>query len=202
MRHKRKPGYFHYCYFFLGNCTHTSDWVGLFWLLCCLWKSVTNSECRGTISLYSIWPAPVARGNTPGIAFSFFLSYFLISPCFCRLSVPFYNWVHSKPHHPATESVCGSTVVARSPFYTAVTIRPSGGNRNVHETCPHAVGMSLRIRAEGKCWRFLDMTWLSPNEHHAGAGVNSCESFWTHPCSIFQKAPIVTTICPVRLHVF
>lgn len=67
---------------------HTSDWVGLFWLLCCLRKSVTNGECSSTISLYSIWPAPVARGNTPGIAFSFCLSYFLISQHCCRLSAP------------------------------------------------------------------------------------------------------------------
>lgn len=87
MRHKMKPGYLHYSFFFfLENCIHISDWVGLFWLLCCLRKSVTNRECSSTRSLYSIWPAPVARGNTPGNAFSFCLSYFLISQRCCRLS--------------------------------------------------------------------------------------------------------------------
>lgn len=60
----------------------------MFWLLCCLRKSVTNRECSSTISLYSIWPAPVARGNAPGIAFSFCVSYFPISQHCCRLSVP------------------------------------------------------------------------------------------------------------------
>lgn len=83
-----KLGYFHSYFFSLQNHTHTGlyDWAGFFRLFCRLQKSVTNRECSSTISLYSIWPLPVAIGNTPGIAFQF-LSYFLISQHCCRLSV-------------------------------------------------------------------------------------------------------------------
>lgn len=158
-----KPGYLHYCFFFLENRIHTSDWVGLFWLLCCLWKSVTNRECSSTISLYSIWPAPVARGNTPGIAFSFCLSYFLISQHFCRLSVLSATEAAQSPTAPASEAVCGGAVVAHSPFYTVVTIRLSGGNRDVRETCRRA-GTSESVHpCREQMLRFLDIDWGQMN---------------------------------------
>ncbi len=173
MRHKTKPGYLHCCFFFLENCVHTSDWVGLFWLLCCLWKSVTNRECSSTISLYSIWPAPVARGNTPGIAFSFCLSYFLISRHFCRLSVLSATEAAQSPTTRAAEAVCGSAVVAHSPFYTVVTIRLSGGNGDVHKTCRRAC-MLVCIRAVEQMLE-ISWQWLRPNEYHDRAEVNSCE---------------------------
>lgn len=46
------------------------DYSNSFFFLLLSLKSVTNGQCSsGKTSLYSIWPAPVARGNTGGIVF-------------------------------------------------------------------------------------------------------------------------------------
>ena len=85
-----KLGYLHY-YLFLKNCIHTCDVAGLFCLCCCLLKSVTNRECSGTISLYSIWPArlPLATPLALPLVFVFFSNQpallSLISPLFNRV---------------------------------------------------------------------------------------------------------------------
>lgn len=157
MRHKMKPGYLHYFFFLLllENCKHTSDWFGLFWLFRCLRKSVTNKERSSRISLYSIWPAPFARGNTLSIAVSFLSVLFPNQPALLLFISPRSNRVCSKPHQTATERVCSSTVVARSPFYTAVIIRLSGGHGQL-------VMLYVRACAESQSRRFpiLDVTLI------------------------------------------
>lgn len=170
-------GYLHCSNFFLENCIHTSDWVGFFWLLCCFWKSVTNSECSSTISLYSIWPAPVARGNTPGIAFSFCLSYFLISQHCCHLPVLSATESAQSPCSTRPQSVFVAAQWSHILHFTHfVTIRLSGGNRNVHKTCQHAEWVCVSVR-RGNVVDFLTWHRLRPNEYHYRAEVNSYE--WT-----------------------
>lgn len=169
----------------LENCKHTSDWFGLFWLFRCLRKSVTNKERSSRISLYSIWPVPFARGSTLSIAVSFLSVLFPNQPALLLFISPRSNRVCSKPHQTATERVCGSTVVARSPFCTAVIIRLSGGHRQLM--------LHVRVCAESQSQRFLDITlieakWISQ------CGRVGEQLKVNHPYSVFQMVPIIATM--------
>lgn len=152
MRHKMKPGYLRYFFSLPENCKQTSDWFRLFRLLCRLRKDVTNKERCSTMSLYGIWWVSFARGDTQSTALSVFFSFF--SPCLVPWSAALVSFISplkqrqcSKPQHPATERVSGSTVVARSPFYTAVATRLSGRKQGGLS----APRISLCIRAERRC---------------------------------------------------
>lgn len=154
MRHRMKPGYLRYFFSLLENCKQTSDWFRLFRLLRRLRKGVTNKECCGTMSLYGIWLVSFARGDTQSTALSVFFSSFFFSPCLVPWSAALVSFISplkqrqcSKPQHPATERVSGSTVVARSPFYTAVATRLSGRKQGGLG----ASWISPWIRAERRC---------------------------------------------------
>lgn len=128
MKHKMKPGYLHYGFIFLENCIF---WFGFF---SCSVSGVTSRVCSSTISLYSIWPTPVASGNTPGIAFSLCLSYFLISQNCCLLSALLCKPNPLKAHRPDADCVCGGTAASRtfSIFHCCHTTLRSGRNQDLH----------------------------------------------------------------------
>lgn len=96
-----KPGYCHF-YFSQENCIRTRDYSRC----SAISGRFTKLECSSTICLYSIWPAPVASGNTPGIDFSFCLSHFLMSQRGCRLSGRLNPPAAAVPDHSVSILLC------------------------------------------------------------------------------------------------
>lgn len=144
---------------------HTSDWLSLVRVFCCIQISVSKRECSNTISPYSIWPAPVARGNTPGIAFSFCQSYFLIRGC----AVVYQSSLQLSPlkrppspsllhHRPTQQSLLMTALWSHTLHFTLLIHSARQKTEAGYKTYPHAEWTSQRVPAESKCWRLLYMT--------------------------------------------